>query len=365
MGSLVVHVGLLNGKLKETFETASANVLYQTIGASNTTGFHRFLGTCLGAVYAIIAWIAADENPFALAFFGWLASLVCFYIIVGQGKGPMGRFILLTYNLSALYAYSLSVKDDDNDDDEGGISPEIWEIVLHRVVAVMVGCLWGIMVTRVIWPISARRKVKKGTSLLWLKMGLIWKRGPLQTLLESNLDAARRPQAYMTEREQLELRRFLGHLDTLRSSASSEFELRGPFPDKSFKVILDATSRLLDSFHAMNVVVLNNLKASEGEKEVLKYTRKEWLELSSRISHLFSCESRLLFRRQTLLTLPVMASSMKLGYPLNDAMPNVEHARDRLLAKVFAFRQTSLGKIVTKDEDYELLYAYGEFLFPG
>jgi hypothetical protein len=50
---------------------------------------------------------------------------------------------------------------------------------------------------------------------------------------------------------------------------------------------------------------------------------------------------------------------MKLGYPLNDAMPNVEHARDRLLAKVFAFRQTGLGKVVTKDEDYELLYAYG------
>jgi hypothetical protein len=53
---------------------------------------------------------------------------------------------------------------------------------------------------------------------------------------------------------------------------------------------------------------------------------------------------------------------MKLGYPLNDAMPNVEHARDRLLAKVFAFRQTGLAKVIAKDEDYELLYAYGESL---
>ena len=75
----------------------------------------------------------------------------------------MGRFILLTYNLSALYAYSLSVKDDDNDDDEGGISPEIWEIVFHRVVSVMAGCVWGIIVTRVLWPISARRKVRSVT----------------------------------------------------------------------------------------------------------------------------------------------------------------------------------------------------------
>jgi hypothetical protein len=260
-----------------------------TIGASNTTGFQRFFGTCLGAVSAIVTWIVADENPFVLGFFGWLVSLMCFYIIVGKGKGPMGRFILLTYNLSALYAYSLSVKDEDeNDDDEGGISPEIWEIVLHRVVAVMAGCIWGIVVTRLIWPISARRKLKKGTSLLWLKMGLIWKRGPLKTLLEANLGDTHKPYSYMSEREEFELRRFLDHLQSLCTAATFEFELRGPFPAQSFKVIMGATSRILDSMHAMNVIILKDLKASEGEKEVLKYTRKEWTELSWRISHLFS-----------------------------------------------------------------------------
>jgi hypothetical protein len=262
-------------------------VCSMTIGASNTTGWQRFFGTCLGAVYAIVAWIVSNDNPFVLGFFGWLVSLVCFYIIVGKGKGPMGRFILLTYNLSALYAYSLSVKDDEDDDDEGGISPEIWEIVLHRVVAVMVGCIWGIIVTRLIWPISARRKVKKGTSLLWLKMGLTWKRGPLGTLLEHPDSGS----SFLPPREELEMRRFLSHLDTLRNSATSEFELRGPFPDKSFKVILEATGRMLDSFHAMNVVILKDLKATEGEKEILKYTKREWMELSARISHLFSGES--------------------------------------------------------------------------
>jgi hypothetical protein len=55
-----------------------------------------------------------------------------------------------------------------------------------------------------------------------------------------------------------------------------------------------------------------------------------------------------------------MASSMKLEYPLNDVLPNIEHTRDRLLAKVFEFRQSGLGKVIAKDEDYELLYAYGE-----
>lgn len=241
-------------------------------------------------MYAIVAWIAAHENPWLLGFFGWLVSLQCFYIIVGQGKGPMGRFIMLTYNLSALYAYSLSVKDGEDDDDEGGISPEIWEIVLHRVVAVMTGCIWGIIVTRVIWPISARKKIKKGTSLLWLKMGLIWKRGPLRTLFEADTEAGEEKTGalYMTPREDIELRRFLNTLESLRGSASSEWELKGPFPSKTFQTILEATSRILDSFHAMNVIVLKNSKATEGEKQILKYTKTEWTELSWRISHLFS-----------------------------------------------------------------------------
>lgn len=317
-------------------------VCSMTIGASNTTGFQRFAGTCLGAVFAALSWIASDDNAFILGFFGWLVSLFCFYIIVGKGKGPMGRFILLTYNLSALYAYSLSVKDDDDDDDEGGIAPEIWGIVLHRVVAVMAGCIWGIVVTRLIWPISARRKVRKGLSLLWLKMSLIWKRGPLKTLLESRESGEEQQKSFISEHEELELRRFLNHLETLRASAAAEFELKGPFPDTSFKLILGATSRTLDSFHAMNVIILKDSEHSDGQKEVLRYTKKEWTELSWRISHLFS----------------VMASSMKLAYPLNDLLPNMEHTRDRLLAKVFEFRQTGLGKVIAKDEDYELLYAY-------
>ena len=114
-------------------------VCSMTIGASNTTGYARFLGTCIGAICAIVAWLASLGNPFALAVFGWLMSLWTAYIIVAQGKGPMGRFIMLTYNLSALYAYSLSVSDMDDDDDEGGIMPDIVDIAFHRVAAVLSG----------------------------------------------------------------------------------------------------------------------------------------------------------------------------------------------------------------------------------
>lgn len=316
-------------------------VCSMTIGAANTTGYERFVGTGLGAVFAILVWILSHNSPWMLGFLGWLVSIGCFYLILGQGKGPMGRFILLTYNLSALYAYSLSVKDGDGDDDEGGINPEIWEIVLHRVASVIAGCVWGIIVTRVLWPISARQKLKDGICVLWLRMSLIWKRDPLAMFLHGEPQSA-----YMDIREEAELQGFLQHLETLRKAASSEFELTGPFPAKLIGSVLERTGRMLDSFHVMNVVISKELKATPGEAEVLRHTRSARFALSARISHLFS----------------VLASSVKMEYPLNDVLPDIEHLRDRLLACISEFRRApGVGSAVT-DQDYEMIYAYGELM---
>jgi len=99
----------------------------------------------------------------------------------------------------------------------------------------------------------------------------------------------------MDIRESLQLQRFLAHLETLRNSAVHEFELKGPFPDKTYKSILEATRRMLDAFHAMDVEISKNLKASPGEAEILRYTEKERAQLSARISHLFSGTSYHIF----------------------------------------------------------------------
>ncbi|RVX69369.1 hypothetical protein B0A52_06964 [Exophiala mesophila] len=315
-------------------------VCSMTIGASNTTGYSRVLGTCLGAGLAIAAWEICQGNPFAMAFFGFCMAYWTAYIIVGQGKGPMGRFIMLTYNLSALYAYSLTALDDDDDGDEEdeGNNPFIFAIATHRVVAVLSGCLWGLIITRVVWPQSARQKLKDGLSLLWLRMGLIWKRDPLATLTEGM-----HPDGYMNLREEYYLQRYLASLQALTEASKSEFELRRPFPHATYARILNETKDMLDAFHAMNEVILKDLTASPGEDALLKATAKERAQLCGRISHLFS----------------VLASSMKLEYAIpSDALPNIEHTRDRLLAKIFAYRRHDAEEQRTSDEDYSLLYTY-------
>jgi len=96
------------------------------------------------------------------------------------------------------------------------------------------------------------------------------------------------PTSYMDIRESIRLQRFLAHLEALCNAAPYEFEFKGPFPTEQFKKILQATRRMLDSFHAMNTVLAKDLKASAGETLILRYTKHERMQLSLRISHLFS-----------------------------------------------------------------------------
>jgi hypothetical protein len=134
-----------------------------------------------------MSWLVSQGNAYVLALCGWLMALWNFYMILIIKNGPLGRIALLAYNVIVLYAYSISQDVDDDDDDEGGKNPLIW----------------GMIVCRLLWPISGRKKFKEGLSVLYLQLGLIWKRGPLNVFITSNntLD-------YMKEGEQVALQRY-------------------------------------------------------------------------------------------------------------------------------------------------------------
>ncbi|KAK0720615.1 Fusaric acid resistance protein-like-domain-containing protein [Lasiosphaeris hirsuta] len=333
-------------------------VCSMTVGASNTTGWSRFMGTLIGVGATLINWNVTQGNAAGLIFMGWFVAFWSFWMIVARGKAPLGRITLLAYNVSTLYAYSLSQSVDDDDDDEGGLHPIIGEIAKHRFVAVTAGILWGLVVCRLVWPISARKKFKEGLSMLYLQMGLIWKRGPLAILLRS--DCSR---SYLRSGEQAALAKYAARLDKLRGSAASEFELRGPFPTNQAGRLMRCTHRILDGFYAMSLVTQHKRGLTEGERALLLYTADERALLCDRICHVFQ----------------VLASSMMLEYPLTDALPSVMGMRDRLLGKIFQFRKDHLGEgasmagtskdgdgdnlgplahVNVEERDYALLYAY-------
>lgn len=300
-------------------------VCSMTSGGGNATAIARFSGTFVGALISIFVWIICDGNVYALCFCCWIVSSGCFYLITAAGKAPLGRFLLLTYNLSVLYAYSLSIRQGEDDNDEGGIDPIITEISLHRVTAVVIGCLWGLFVTNVIWPSSARQRFKNGLAALWLRMGLIWKRDPLASIMRGDHESS-----YMNLREEFALQTYVLSLDALRAAAASEFELSGPFKSAQYSRVMDSTRLMLDAFHAMNAVIAQNIVGSPGELALLRYTEAERKEVSGRICHLFQ----------------VLASSLMLEYPIavNDVMPPLMHPRDRLLSKIFQFRKEEAAR---------------------
>lgn len=178
-------------------------VTSMTVGAANTTGTARSLGTLFGGVFALIFWALSAGSAVVLAFCGWLVSFGSFYTMLILGNPPLGRTTLLAWNVTVLYAYSLMQKVDDDDDDEGGTNPLMGEIVYHRLVSVNLGILYGIIVCRAIWPISGRRKFKEGLTVLYLQLGLIWKRGPLAILLRSD-----NTMSYMKDGEEKALQRY-------------------------------------------------------------------------------------------------------------------------------------------------------------
>jgi nicotinamide riboside transporter PnuC len=91
----------------------------------------RVAGTMAGALVAIAIYHASHENPYALVLAGFLFSIPNFWLIVTRPKfATTGRFILLAYNLTALYAFNKRELDI-----------HVSYIALKRVIAVVIGTL--------------------------------------------------------------------------------------------------------------------------------------------------------------------------------------------------------------------------------
>ncbi|TGZ84572.1 hypothetical protein EX30DRAFT_3064 [Ascodesmis nigricans] len=329
-------------------------VMSMTRGQTNNSGWLRALGSLIGALLALFAWILFPENPYALSVFGWLVSLPCFQIILNWKQATFGRFILLTYNLSCLYAYSLSMTDDDDDDDdEGGINPIITQIVWHRFISVLMGVGWGLFVNWAIWPLSARRQLRMGLSKLWFRMSIMWSKDPLDCLVDGIPDSPLSASAT--------LQPALVSLTSFAAAAHHEFRLKGPFPSAEYDALLKSTQRILDAIHSLHVLIIRDPYANHREAEILAYTKMQRDDLSARISHIFY----------------VLGSAIRTGFPLPKHLPNAVRSRDRLLARVFDYRESVRGKQILRlenggvrpglgemegegdgDEDFAGIYAY-------
>lgn len=196
--------------------------------------------------------------------FGALFSVPCFRYIIGTPQyATTGRFVLLTFNLTALYAYNLR---------KTGI--EVEEIAYHRTVAVIGGVVWATLLNHLVWPTEARRELALGSSDLLFKLAFLYQRLVLsysskgavtayssdaalsQSTLEEQPLLDRHRDDHLTEMQELELnvQVLLIKLEGLLAQTKHEPRLKGPFPIAKYKKLLGCCQHMLDLLHTMNQV---------------------------------------------------------------------------------------------------------------
>lgn len=308
-------------------------MMSKSLGGTAMPAKWRFMGTFQGALLAYIIWHVSNANPIALALTGFCLSIPCFYILIyWEINHAYGRFILLTYNLTALYTYM--ELDSLGDGDK---RPIVWEIAFHRFVAVSFGIIWALLITAILLPNSARTQLKSGLTILWLRMGVIWSSNPM--------DSRKYHEGHrlVGMRDLKGTREVLLECHTLLKLAPNEFRLRGRFPKNIYAQLLTCTSAVLDAFLNLQIMVRMNSVLLPNELYVLQYIEEERDELEHRIFLIFY----------------MISSALALGFPLPSKPASTEHAKNRLLLKLSEFRTESRqNQIKLSNKDYCRLYSY-------
>ncbi|CAI5757649.1 unnamed protein product [Candida verbasci] len=310
-------------------------MMNKSLGGTTMTVKWRIIGTFLGSFTAFLIWKLTDANVYALAITGFLISIPSFYIILfWKRNNPFGRFILLTYNLTALYSYSMLQKDSE-DEHEGGENPIIEEIAFHRFISVTIGIIWALTMATCFLPNSARVRLKNGLSILWLRLGVIWNSDPLEYSDEEKV--------LIGFKAEQGTNKLLSECETLLKQAPVELRLKGQFPTKIYSNLIKYSSNIIDSFQNLDLLIKVDPTLNNNEEYVLKYIENERNEVEQRIFLVFY----------------MLASAIKLGFPIPSKPASIEHAKDRLLYKLSEIRRRQQDfDLILKNNDFVLLYSY-------
>ncbi|GAA5931638.1 uncharacterized protein JCM15063_001523 [Sporobolomyces koalae] len=305
-------------------------IMAPSLGATNFLAAGRVLGTALGAGVAVAFYAAFPENPLVLPVLGALFSAPNFYIAVTKPQfAPASRFVLLTYNLTVLYAFNLRE-----------IDVPIVSIAFHRSIAVAFGVIYGLFITSYVWPYEARRELRKGLAEFFINTSHLYERlvrsysdpppslskvsttheEPTErhALLDSQaLQALSDAEADFVEME-VHLQMTLIRVSGLLAATPHEPRLKGPFPTAQYRQVLTSCQTILDTFTAVAKLTHRHQWFSSVRRDFIIPVNTERREMVGNV----------------VLYLSVLASAVSLKSPLPPFLPPAAEARQRLVLKL-------------------------------
>ncbi|KAG0034479.1 hypothetical protein BGZ81_004511 [Podila clonocystis] len=137
-------------------------VLSPTVGATFSVCAMRIAGTLVGTFWAMLTYLALPKNPYVICAMMLIIAFAGVFLILETSHPKLGIIMLLSYSSITFIMY------------EGQTPETIYEVCYKRAVTVIIGIIISVIMNSLLWPILARRELRKEIAYLIGRQGVLF-----------------------------------------------------------------------------------------------------------------------------------------------------------------------------------------------
>ncbi|KAG0238776.1 hypothetical protein BGW42_002642 [Actinomortierella wolfii] len=169
-------------------------VLSPTVGATFSVCAMRVVGTLVGSLWALLTYLALPRNPYVICAMMLVIGNV--FLMLESEHPKLGLIIVISYSSITFIMY------------EGITTDTIYEVCYQRAITVIVGIIISVIMNSLLWPIMARRELRKEIALLIGREGVLFAEIVNKFLLEDPVAA--KPHSLYVRESQIHRARHIG-----------------------------------------------------------------------------------------------------------------------------------------------------------
>jgi hypothetical protein len=297
-----------------------------TVGSTALQCFFRVLATIIGAVFGYLALLAAhrNENPYVLAVMILIFQIPMWYTLLGSKYPRIGFISILTMAVITSTGYS--------DKYQESLFDPVWKRTLTAIFAILV----VLIVDLLIWPVWARRTMRKHLSTLLIDTGIHYSKVASLVCQENTASYLYKSTLEDTEAGEKHLRKQLELVKQMLNLAEMEPRLtKGRFPIEVYRQILEHEQHILYWIeHLRKVQIFINTEIRRLIMNPMNPYRKEM----AAAVHLY---------------LFTLACSLRTKSSLPASLPSAEIARQILQKRQAMLWHTTYKDLSTTDKEPE------------
>ncbi|KAG0268557.1 hypothetical protein BGZ95_002417, partial [Linnemannia exigua] len=137
-------------------------VLSPTVGATFSVCVMRVAGTLAGTLWALITYLALPRDPWVICIFMLVVAFASVFLILESAHPKLGIIMMLSYSSVTFIKY------------EDHTSETIYEVCYKRSITVIIGIIISVVMNSLLWPILARRELRKEIAVLIGRQGVLF-----------------------------------------------------------------------------------------------------------------------------------------------------------------------------------------------